>query len=149
MPTERARGDTGAVTEVLQIAQHAEDLDRARAFYAKLLGEEPVGFFDPPGLLFFRAGSVRLLLEQDAPSALIYLKVDDVAATVETLRADGVRDRRRAAPDLHPPDDRLGPGRHRGADGLLPRLGGKHGRAGQPRPDPRTPEPLAFALSRR
>lgn len=98
-----------SVSELLQVAQHAEDLDRARAFYAKLLGSEPAGFFDPPGLLFFRAGGVRLLLEKGAPSAMIYLKVDDVAATVEALRADGVEIV--AEPHLlftHR-DDRLGP----------------------------------------
>jgi methylmalonyl-CoA/ethylmalonyl-CoA epimerase len=98
-----------SVSELLQVAQHAEDLDRARAFYAKLLGEEPAGFFDPPGLLFFRAGGVRLLLEKGAPSAMIYLKVDDIAATVEALRADGVE----IVVDPHVifthRDDRLGP----------------------------------------
>jgi len=78
------------VPEIFQVAQHADDLDRARAFYARLLGAEPTGVFDPPGLVFFQAGSARLLLEQGAPSALIYLKVDDLAQTVERLRADGV-----------------------------------------------------------
>ena len=98
-----------AVAEVLQIAQHAEDLDRARAFYAKLLGEEPAGFFDPPGLLFFRAGSVRLLLEQNAASALVYLKVDDVAQTVEALRADGVEIVSEPHVIFTHSDDKLGP----------------------------------------
>ena len=95
--------------DVLQVAQHADDLDRARNFYTKLLGAEPSGFFDPPGLLFFRAGSVRLLLEQGAPSALVYLKVDDLEATVAALRAEGVEIV--AEPELiftHS-DDRLGP----------------------------------------
>ena len=102
-------GDTGPVAEVLQIAQHAEDLDRARAFYAKLLGEEPAGFFDPPGLLFFRAGSVRLLLEQNAASALVYLKVDDVTASVETLRGDGVEIVSEPHVIFTHSDDKLGP----------------------------------------
>jgi methylmalonyl-CoA/ethylmalonyl-CoA epimerase len=98
-----------AVMEVLQVAQHADDLDRARDFYTRLLGAQPSGFFDPPGLLFFQAGSVRLLLEQGAPSALLYLKVDDLEATVAALRADGVEII--ADPQLiftHT-DDRLGP----------------------------------------
>jgi methylmalonyl-CoA/ethylmalonyl-CoA epimerase len=69
--------------EIIQVAQHADDLERARAFYQRLLNAEPAGFFDPPGLLFFRAGAVRLLLEQAATSALIYLKVDDVRRTIE------------------------------------------------------------------
>jgi methylmalonyl-CoA/ethylmalonyl-CoA epimerase len=106
---ETAGVDTGDVAEVLQIAQHADDLDRARAFYTKLLGEEPAGFFDPPGLLFFRAGSVRLLLEQNAASALVYLKVDDVAASVAALRADGVEIVSEPHVIFTHADDRLGP----------------------------------------
>jgi methylmalonyl-CoA/ethylmalonyl-CoA epimerase len=76
--------------DVLQIAQHADDLARARTFYERLLNTDAAGFFDPPGLLFFKAGDVRLLLEHGATSALIYLKVEDVRATIEALRADGV-----------------------------------------------------------
>ncbi len=106
---EAAKVDTEDVAEVLQIAQHADDLDRARAFYTKLLGEEPAGFFDPPGLLFFRAGSVRLLLEQNAASALVYLKVDDVAASVAALRADGVEIVSEPHVIFTHADDRLGP----------------------------------------
>ena len=75
---------------VVQIAQHADDLGRARDFYSRLLGAEPAGFFDPPGLLFFRLGDARLLLEQPASSALIYLGVEDVRTKVEALRAEGV-----------------------------------------------------------
>ena len=97
------------MAEVLQIAQHADDLERARAFYTKLLGEGPVGFFDPPGLLFFRAGSVRLLLEQNAASALVYLKVDDVAASVAALRADGVEIVSEPHVIFTHADDRMGP----------------------------------------
>jgi methylmalonyl-CoA/ethylmalonyl-CoA epimerase len=95
--------------DVLQVAQHAHDLPRARAFYERLLQTPPAGIFDPPGLLFFRAGSVRLLLEQGAASALIYFKVDDVRATLESLRADGVEIV--AEPELifSHTDDSLGP----------------------------------------
>jgi methylmalonyl-CoA/ethylmalonyl-CoA epimerase len=73
-----------------QVAQHADDLQRAVAFYSTLLGEPPIATFDPPGLAFFRLGETRLLLERGAPSAMIYLRVDDVRSTVEQLRADGV-----------------------------------------------------------
>ena len=73
-----------------QVAQHVDDLDRAIEFYSRLLGEPPIATFDPPGLAFFRLGDTRLLIERGAPSALIYLRVDDVRATVEQLRADGV-----------------------------------------------------------
>ncbi len=73
-----------------QVAQHAEDLDRAVTFYSQLLGEPPIAIFDPPGLAFFRLGETRLLIERGAPSAVVYLRVDDVRVTVERLRVDGV-----------------------------------------------------------
>jgi methylmalonyl-CoA/ethylmalonyl-CoA epimerase len=73
-----------------QVAQHADDLDRAIAFYTRLIGEPPIATFDPPGLAFFRLGNTRLLIERGAPSALIYLRVDDVRETIERLRTDGV-----------------------------------------------------------
>ncbi len=76
--------------EILQVAQHADDLDRAAAFYEALLGGPPAARFDPPGLLFFNVGRSRLLLEEAAPSSLVYLQVDDVRATVEEQRARGV-----------------------------------------------------------
>jgi len=75
---------------LVQIAQRAEDLDRAAAFYADLLGRPPAATYDPPGLVFFDLGGVRLLLDRVAPSALHYLGVDDIDATVERLRASGV-----------------------------------------------------------
>lgn len=74
-----------------QVAQRVEDLDRAVAFYAELLGRGPIAVFDPPGLAFFDLGGARLLLERGAPTALIYLEVDDVAATCEALVGRGVR----------------------------------------------------------
>jgi methylmalonyl-CoA/ethylmalonyl-CoA epimerase len=72
--------------EILQVAQHADDLDRAAAFYELLLGSPPAARFDPPGLLFFNVGRSRLLLERAAASALIYLQVVDVVSMVERMR---------------------------------------------------------------
>ncbi|MFP5281926.1 MAG: VOC family protein [Actinomycetes bacterium] len=80
----------GTVRGVFGVAQHAEDLDRARDFYAWLLEAAPTGVFDPPGLVFFQAGRVRLLLERAAPSALLYWEVADVHETVSRCRARGV-----------------------------------------------------------
>jgi len=73
-----------------QVAQRATDLDRAAAFYTDLLGAPPTGRFDPPGLLFFRLGDTRLLLEAGAPSAMLYLQVESVRDRIEALRAQGV-----------------------------------------------------------
>ena len=75
---------------LVQLAQRAEDLERATAFYAGLLGAEPTASYDPPGLVFFDLDGVRLLLEPGVPSAMLYLHVDDVDATVARLRASGV-----------------------------------------------------------
>jgi methylmalonyl-CoA/ethylmalonyl-CoA epimerase len=75
---------------LVQVAQHVDDLGRAAAFYADLLGAAPVATFDPPGLVFFDVGGVRLLLDRGAPSALHYLGVEDIDATVARLRRRGV-----------------------------------------------------------
>jgi methylmalonyl-CoA/ethylmalonyl-CoA epimerase len=63
---------------VVRIAQHAEDLDRAAAWYQRILGTPPAARFDPPGLVFFLVDGIRLMLEGGAPSALLYLEVADV-----------------------------------------------------------------------
>jgi methylmalonyl-CoA/ethylmalonyl-CoA epimerase len=69
-----------------QIALHADDLDRAEAFYTTLLGAGPSGRFEPPGLLFYDLHGTRLLLEGAGPKGIIYLEVDDVAAQLDALR---------------------------------------------------------------
>ncbi len=92
--------------KLLQVAQHADDLDRASGFYERLLDSTPTARFDPPGLLFFDLDGVRLLLEPGAPSALLYLAVDDVDAAIERSGATVV-----SAPHViftHA-DDTLGP----------------------------------------
>ena len=97
-------------TGLAQVAQHAEDLDRAAAFYERLLGSPPVARFDPPGLLFFSLGEgARLLLETAASPALIYLAVDDVATRIEELRADGVVVESEPHIIFRHTDDTLGP----------------------------------------
>ncbi|MEZ5127241.1 MAG: VOC family protein [Micropruina glycogenica] len=75
---------------LVQVAQYAADLDRAAAWYTTLLGRGPTARFDPPGLLFFDLDGTRLLLDGNAPSALLYLRVDDVEAEVARLEAAGV-----------------------------------------------------------
>lgn len=85
------------------MAQRAADLGRAVAFYTDLLGADPVAVFDPPGLAFFDLDGTRLLLDAGAPSALLYLQVDDVRQAVERLRVSGVQVS--AEPHVVFPDD--------------------------------------------
>ena len=61
--------------ELMQVAQRVTDLNRAIEFYRDILGGDLLARFDPPGLTFFDIGRVRLLLEADAPSCLLYLRV--------------------------------------------------------------------------
>jgi predicted enzyme related to lactoylglutathione lyase len=88
-PDARPDGHDGDMF-VVQIAQHADDLERAAAFYTQLLDAAPTATYEPPGLVFFDLDGVRLLLDRAAPSALHYLWVDDVDATIARLRAAGV-----------------------------------------------------------
>jgi methylmalonyl-CoA/ethylmalonyl-CoA epimerase len=95
--------------ELVQVAQHAEDLDRAAAFYADLLGHVPTARFDPPGLLFFDLEGTRLLLEAGAPSALLYLRVASVRDAVARLRARGTPIEAEPHVIFTHDDDTLGP----------------------------------------
>jgi methylmalonyl-CoA/ethylmalonyl-CoA epimerase len=95
--------------EIFQVAQRVADLPRARAFYERLLGTPPAGTFDSPGMVFFHAGPVRLLLGESGTSALIYLKVNDVHATIDSLRAEGVDVVTEPHIIFRHSDDRLGP----------------------------------------
>ncbi len=73
-----------------QVAQHAEDLDRAVEFYREVLGLPFIARFDPPGLAFFDLGGARLLLERAAPSAMLYLEVDGIDDSFGALATAGV-----------------------------------------------------------
>jgi methylmalonyl-CoA/ethylmalonyl-CoA epimerase len=73
-----------------QVAQRADDLDRAVAFYHDTLGLPLIARFDPPGLAFFDLGNTRLLIERGASPATLYLEVDDIDASLGHLEAAGV-----------------------------------------------------------
>lgn len=94
---------------IVQIAQRADDLARATDFYTLLLGIGPTATYDPPGLVFFDLDGVRLLLEQGAPPALLYLAVDDIEAAVGRLREAGVEVRSEPHVIFGHEDDTLGP----------------------------------------
>jgi methylmalonyl-CoA/ethylmalonyl-CoA epimerase len=93
----------------IQIAQRAEDLGRATRWYADLLGRAPSATYDPPGLVFFDLGGVRLMLEGATTSAVIYLPVDDIDATLERLRGSGVEVDTEPHVIFTHEDDTLGP----------------------------------------
>lgn len=94
---------------LIQIAQRAQDLDRAAQFYSALLGTAPQAVFDPPGLLFFNLDGVRLLIERGAPSSLIYLGVPDVRVLVGDLEDSGVEVVEAPHVIFSHADSRLGP----------------------------------------
>ena len=79
-----------AFSRVHQVAQRAEDLDRAVDFYRDALGVPFIARFDPPGLAFFDLGNTRLLLNRGSPSALLYLEVEDIEASSRSLAGRGV-----------------------------------------------------------
>lgn len=76
--------------QLIQVAQRAEDLVRAKACYTLLLGAGPTASFDPPGLVFFDLDGVRLLLDRVAPSACLYLRVDDIETALARARDHGL-----------------------------------------------------------
>ena len=94
---------------LLQIAQRVTDMDRAVAFYTRLLGAPPSGRFDPPGLAFFALGPVRLLLDTNVPSCLVYLRVGNIGEAIERLRDEDVKIVTEPHVIFSHDDDRLGP----------------------------------------
>jgi catechol 2,3-dioxygenase-like lactoylglutathione lyase family enzyme len=85
----------------------AQDLDRARAFYAEKLGLEPVD--ERPGGLLYRVGSGEFALFLSAGRASgqhtqMAFEVADLAATVAELRARGVAFEQYDAPGLRTRD---------------------------------------------
>jgi methylmalonyl-CoA/ethylmalonyl-CoA epimerase len=75
---------------LVQVAQHAPDLDSALGFYQDVLGARLLGRFEPPGLALVELGGVRVLLEHAAPSATLYFRVDDLDAAYAALRQQRV-----------------------------------------------------------
>jgi len=85
------------LNQIGQIALHADDLNRAVAFYRDTLGMRFL-FQAPSGLAFFDCGGIRLMLDavkekdtSDRITSLIYYKVADINATYETLVSRGVK----------------------------------------------------------
>src|SRR5262245_44648826 len=86
------------LNEIGQIALHADNLERAVAFYRDTLGMRFLFQATPPGLAFFDCGGIRLMLdavkEKDTAeriSSMLYYRVADLNSTFETLVSRGVK----------------------------------------------------------
>ena len=86
-----------ALSEIGQIALSVRDVSRALVFYRDVLGLKFL-FNAPPGLAFFAAGSVRLMLAQpENPSetpphnSVLYFKVPDIHAAQRELSERGAK----------------------------------------------------------
>jgi methylmalonyl-CoA/ethylmalonyl-CoA epimerase len=124
-------------TRIAQVAIAIHDLERAKSFYAEVLGLTHL-FDAPPGLAFFQCGETRLMLSrpegpETAGNSILYYGVDDVAASVEAMRGRRVR----GGPALHRPGGRQG---H--LAGRLPRQ-----RRQPTRPDQRLTRGARFAIA--
>src|SRR5215216_6595059 len=95
--------------KLVQVGHHADDLERARRFYAALLEREAAAVYDPPGLVFFDLDGIRLLLDRALPSSVLYLRVDDVAAAVPRACAAGAVVETEPHAIFRHEDDALGP----------------------------------------
>ncbi len=84
-----------ALGRIAQIAMTAHDIDRATAFYRDALGMTHL-FSAPPGMAFFDAAGVRLMLSlpepaHDHPGSIVYFDVPDIEAAHAQLTARGVQ----------------------------------------------------------
>jgi methylmalonyl-CoA/ethylmalonyl-CoA epimerase len=73
-----------------QVSLICKDIAQSRKFYAEVLGAQFIAEFDPPGLLFFRFGSTRLLLDKNGKPGLLYIRVAGTNQMVSSLQEKGV-----------------------------------------------------------
>ena len=84
-----------ALSDIGQIGCAVSDLERALVFYRDTLGLKHL-FSAPPGLAFFAAGDVRLMLsrpekaDSERFTSAIYFKVSDIQAAGDALASRGV-----------------------------------------------------------
>ena len=84
-----------ALRNIGQVALTVDDLERAVAFYRETLGIKHL-FSAPPGLAFFEAGEVRLMLtrpestDSERFTCAIYFKVADIQSARDALASRGV-----------------------------------------------------------
>ena len=73
-----------------QVSLICKDIAQSRKFYAEVLGAQFIAEFDPPGLLFFRFGSTRLLMDKNGKPGLLYIRVARIDQIVNSLQEKGV-----------------------------------------------------------
>jgi len=84
-----------ALSDIGQIGCAVSNLERAVVFYRDTLGLKHL-FSAPPGLAFFAAGDVRLMLsrpekeDSERFTSAIYFKVSDIQAARDVLASRGV-----------------------------------------------------------
>jgi catechol 2,3-dioxygenase-like lactoylglutathione lyase family enzyme len=74
-----------------QVSRTVRDIKESEAWYGKTLGLPHLYTFG--ALAFFDCGGTRLYLhaqEKPAPESILYLRVEDIRAAYDTLRARGV-----------------------------------------------------------
>jgi catechol 2,3-dioxygenase-like lactoylglutathione lyase family enzyme len=74
-----------------QISRTVRDIKESETWYGKTLGLPHLYTFG--SLAFFDCGGTRLYLhaqQKPAPESILYLRVDDIRAAYDTLRARGV-----------------------------------------------------------
>ncbi|HSD68892.1 MAG TPA: VOC family protein [Woeseiaceae bacterium] len=101
-----------SINSLHQVALTSTDLDEAQSFYEEQLGLRMIARFDPPGLMFFDAGGVRLSIQRvDAPhstDAVIYFRVSDIDSASQTLKDRGVTFERDAELVFHDREGQFG-----------------------------------------
>src|SRR5436189_4904727 len=86
---------TFALSEIGQIGLTISDLEKTVSFYREKLGLKHL-FSAPPGLAFFAAGDVRLMLSRpEKPDSerfisAVYFKVEDIQVARDTLASRGI-----------------------------------------------------------
>ena len=73
-----------------QVALLCEDIAATRKFYEEVLGARFLAEFNPPGLVFFKFGETRLLLDLNGKPGLVYFRVEDIEDKVASLKELGV-----------------------------------------------------------
>ena len=73
-----------------QVSLICKNIAQSRKFYAEVLGAQFIAEFDPPGLLFFRFGSTRLLMDKNGKPGLLYIRVARIDQMVNSLQEKGV-----------------------------------------------------------